>query len=594
MRKKLFLTIVLFVCCVVSQGQSQPAAATVDPTVLMQVMQQQLQTSQPAAGAPVPDNTAPAAPQPVASPPAKSRGKNVPPAAPAPITPKVSTDSSLQRQQLRRSTTRPTPASGGGDEIKLAKSTEFFVYAGTGLHGIMYNVDGNSSQMGSGANFGVGVNYFIADNIAISLGVGLGFFNAMGALPNISSEYKTDLRGDGSYTDSYGGTFYYRRELSGYTEKQSVTQLLFPLMVHYQTPYKFFIRFGAHLGLPINSVYTGKNASILQGAVFPVIQSDKIIYEGAGLYAGLPLVTSSRPYRMTTTTDELKTGFNILASLELGLRLSIADQHVLYVSPYVDYGLNNILEDAKTDFIVQVSDDYKGFTTRSMLNSYNPATDPLPSGGAFSIDNVTDVNALNKKAFVDDAKLLSIGIRVRYAFSTAVSDAKSLNLDGSAATPVNPWATAMNSMINMWGKIASSQVAQPQKKAEEKVDPKKKVVRKKDRDKFLRTLREPLIGFQPRQTNLTAAQKTKLKQKASALKQMPDVRIILYGYTCDLGEESLAIGLKRAQSVRDFLATQGIKKGRIQVNSRGESSPLVPNINAENRNLNSRVEFLEK
>jgi len=110
--------------------------------------------------------------------------------------------------------------------------------------------------------------------------------------------------------------------------------------------------------------------------------------------------------------------------------------------------------------------------------------------------------------------------------------------------------------------------------------------------RFLRTIREPLVGFSPRQTTLSGDQKDKLNRKASALRQLP-TKITLYGYTSDLGADALAIGLKRAQNVKNYLVKRGVKKGNISLVSRGQEDPLVPNINADNRRMNNRVEFLE-
>jgi outer membrane protein OmpA-like peptidoglycan-associated protein len=119
-------------------------------------------------------------------------------------------------------------------------------------------------------------------------------------------------------------------------------------------------------------------------------------------------------------------------------------------------------------------------------------------------------------------------------------------------------------------------------------------MKKKDRERLLRTIREPLVGFAPRQTSLNSTQKAKLNQKVTAWKKMQDVKLVCYGYTSDLGDEALSVGLKRAQAVKNYLVQKGISKNKISVVSRGAESPLVPNINMANRNMNSRVEIVEK
>lgn len=71
-----------------------------------------------------------------------------------------------------------------------------------------------------------------------------------------------------------------------------------------------------------------------------------------------------------------------------------------------------------------------------------------------------------------------------------------------------------------------------------------------------------------------------------------EIKLKITGYTCDLGpdEYNQQLGLKRAQSMKDYLISQNIKID-IQVSSQGESNPLVPNSNSTNRSRNRRVEF---
>jgi outer membrane protein OmpA-like peptidoglycan-associated protein len=48
----------------------------------------------------------------------------------------------------------------------------------------------------------------------------------------------------------------------------------------------------------------------------------------------------------------------------------------------------------------------------------------------------------------------------------------------------------------------------------------------------------------------------------------------------------------RANKISSFLISQGVSNSQITINSEGESSPLYPNNNAENRRKNRRVEIV--
>lgn len=70
--------------------------------------------------------------------------------------------------------------------------------------------------------------------------------------------------------------------------------------------------------------------------------------------------------------------------------------------------------------------------------------------------------------------------------------------------------------------------------------------------------------------------------------------IELHGHTCSLGSRAYnkGLGLRRAESVRQFLISRGIKESRISVKSFGEESPKYTNMTDAGRSLNRRVEII--
>lgn len=71
------------------------------------------------------------------------------------------------------------------------------------------------------------------------------------------------------------------------------------------------------------------------------------------------------------------------------------------------------------------------------------------------------------------------------------------------------------------------------------------------------------------------------------------VLIEVGGHTCDLGSTTYNENLsrERAESVVDYLVSQGVAANRLQVKDYGESDPRVPNTSIENRQQNRRVEL---
>jgi outer membrane protein OmpA-like peptidoglycan-associated protein len=95
------------------------------------------------------------------------------------------------------------------------------------------------------------------------------------------------------------------------------------------------------------------------------------------------------------------------------------------------------------------------------------------------------------------------------------------------------------------------------------------------------------------QTATTPEQKSVLDEYAGLLLENPLAHIEITGHTCDLGRDELnmRIGQKRADLARDYLVEKGIAPSRISTFSRGETEPLFPNTDEENRRKNRRLEI---
>ena len=70
-----------------------------------------------------------------------------------------------------------------------------------------------------------------------------------------------------------------------------------------------------------------------------------------------------------------------------------------------------------------------------------------------------------------------------------------------------------------------------------------------------------------------------------------DVRVEIEGHTCNIGtaEYNLALGERRANSVRDYLVSRGISAERFRTVSYGEERPKYDNSREETRRLNRRA-----
>ncbi len=82
-----------------------------------------------------------------------------------------------------------------------------------------------------------------------------------------------------------------------------------------------------------------------------------------------------------------------------------------------------------------------------------------------------------------------------------------------------------------------------------------------------------------------------LDEAVTAMQQNPTLRIQVEGHTCNIGtaEYNLALGDRRANSVRDYLTSRGIAANRLGTVSYGEERPKHDNSREETRRLNRRA-----
>jgi outer membrane protein OmpA-like peptidoglycan-associated protein len=87
-----------------------------------------------------------------------------------------------------------------------------------------------------------------------------------------------------------------------------------------------------------------------------------------------------------------------------------------------------------------------------------------------------------------------------------------------------------------------------------------------------------------------------LKEIATILNEVPDVKVKILGHTDADGTDDMNLDLskRRAASVKAELAKSfGVKADRLETDGMGESQPVAPNDTPVNKALNRRVEFIK-
>jgi lipid-binding SYLF domain-containing protein len=102
------------------------------------------------------------------------------------------------------------------------------------------------------------------------------------------------------------------------------------------------------------------------------------------------------------------------------------------------------------------------------------------------------------------------------------------------------------------------------------------------------------VHFETGSAELTPQSEAALNDALTALKEHPDWKIRVEGFTDDQGskEANLKLSTARAEAVENWLADHGIDRSRLSAKGYGEARPVASNSTAEGRAKNRRVELV--
>lgn len=102
------------------------------------------------------------------------------------------------------------------------------------------------------------------------------------------------------------------------------------------------------------------------------------------------------------------------------------------------------------------------------------------------------------------------------------------------------------------------------------------------------------VLFETNKSDLMPAARARLAEVAQALKEVEGRKINVLGFTDNVGNDDYnkQLSQKRAESVRSFLVSQGVREDLITAEGRGKADPVASNTTPEGRANNRRVEIV--
>ena len=181
-------------------------------------------------------------------------------------------------------------------------------------------------------------------------------------------------------------------------------------------------------------------------------------------------------------------------------------------------------------------------------------------------------------------------MRITHLFVPAIAATLILSAcGGSPPPPMSPSGPTQAEIDARNDSIAAARAAEAEREAARREQERMN----RARDQARATL-EAVVRFDYDESDITAAAERLLRAKLPILRNSPTVRLRFEGHADERGstEYNLALGSRRAESVRDFLSGFGIMANRFTTTSFGEERPAVNRMDESAWAQNRRVEFV--
>lgn len=252
------------------------------------------------------------------------------------------------------------------------KKQEFSISVG-GPFSFVKSFSGGETVPGNGVSAGLRYSYYLNEGLSIGIGVEYQTYSSDSKFNYIYGQYNA--------VDAENESFQFRYRATNLREEQKLGYINVPIGIQFETPgtSKLYVAAGAKIGFASSGNYETTIQNLTTSGYFP--QYNVELFSPA--FAGFASTDN-----LKTPKQDLDTKVSYSATFETGLKQLIGDRNSFYIGVYLDYGLNNIYKENEDKNLVQ----------------YNPE---LPV--------VLDYNSVSNSGFPANARLVSYGLKLRFA-----------------------------------------------------------------------------------------------------------------------------------------------------------------------------------
>ncbi len=443
---------------------------------------------------------------------------------------------------------------------------------GGGLNSALYK-PANGTQ-GLGFGFDAGLHYGHFFNKTVGLGVGAQFSWANAYATYNWNEVTTGLTHPSNPNTPYNLT----TGFSNFVERQNIGYLSIPVEVLFRKKLNdraaFIGGVGLALDLPLYGKYLAKGGSYSTTGVFPALGNYSI--ENMPEH-GFSTYTTTQGAKWN---NRAKVGGSVIA--DLGFRVAMNDNWGMYFGLYAGYGFTNLLGGAKTEEMIMINAadpskiDYRGTFDSNEASKANL----IRAGVKIAIDFGWGDN----KSKAKEAERLAREMAVRDSIAAAETEAARLAAEKAEQERIaaEKAAAAKAEAERIAAEKAAAEKAEAERIAAEKA--------------FRQSVETITIHFdvEGAKLNIPEAEKAVVDELCEKMKADQSIKIVITGHTDNYGDPRQNLeffGLRRAESLRDYMVKNGVPADQIRCESKGQTEPVAPNDTRANRAKNRRAEI---